>query len=168
MFDKVDDAVGPLLNLINDPQFPIRHAAISLLGSWRVGEAVPELAKLLVDAKNSEDRVAAAEALGKINNPVSSEALKRLLEGDAAARHLAVAGLSQTLDQTARKLLSRDFDAGEPWLDPKQAITDERIAEASAELDMPAHDIRALYASLARQFGLKFASSKPASINQIL
>ena len=73
-------------------------------------------------------------------------------------RRAAVEGLSQMCkDEADRKLLSRDLDAIEPFLDPQEEISEDRVRQAARGLDKPVEEVRHRYEALAQEFGLKLA-----------
>jgi Ribonuclease G/E len=80
----------------------------------------------------------------------------RLSADDAAIRSAALGGLSRTCeDKTDRKLLSRDLDDLQPYLDPQEAIDEARVRQAAKKLKIPAEEVRRRYEALAQRFGLK-------------
>lgn len=79
-------------------------------------------------------------------------------EDDPEVRRAAVRGLRHASDDASdRKLLSEDF-RDKPLaraVDPQQAIDDERVEEAAAELELPRAEVRRRYESwAARSHGL--------------
>ncbi len=79
-------------------------------------------------------------------------------------RRVALSGLAQTCeDETDRKLLSRDIDALDPWLDPQQEIDEAHVAYAAERLEQPAEEVCRRYEALAERFGLKLAWRRPTA-----
>lgn len=56
-----------------------------------------------------------------------------------------------------RKLLTRDLDALNPFLDPRQEISEEWVRRAAERLEIPAEEVHRRYEALAGQFPLKLA-----------
>jgi hypothetical protein len=52
-------------------------------------------------------------------------------------------------------LLSENFDGQDPWIDPAELITKERIASVAAKLNVPIPEVRSIYEALARDFNLQ-------------
>ncbi len=54
-----------------------------------------------------------------------------------------------------RKLLSRDLNALNPFLDPQEEIDEERVRYAAENLKISLEEVRSRYQALAQQFLLK-------------
>jgi len=65
---------------------------------------------------------------------------------------ILVLGLHEELDQ---KLLSRDLDALQPWLDPQNIITVAWAQHAASKLELEEAEVRARYERLAQELGLR-------------
>jgi len=151
-------AVEPLLARLDHQDSAVRRAAADALGQIGDARAVePLLARL--EHQDSAVRRAAADALGQIGDARAVEPLlARLEHQDSAVRRAALGALSRTCeDDTDRRLLSRDIDAVQPFLDPQQEISEEHVRQAAKRLDMPVEEVRSRYDALAQQFPLKLA-----------
>ncbi|HEU4325047.1 MAG TPA: HEAT repeat domain-containing protein, partial [Roseiflexaceae bacterium] len=60
-------------------------------------------------------------------------------------------------DYIDHQLLSYDLDAFEPWLDPRDPITEERVEQAAKALDLTCAEVRARYETLAAKLPLRLA-----------
>ena len=99
-----------------------------------------------------------AEALGQIKSEKAVEPLiKRLEDEDADVRRYALSGLAQGLEKIDRKLLSRDLDGINPFLDPREPINDVFAKRAASKLELTFEDIQVRYETLASRFGLRLA-----------
>ena len=90
--------------------------------------------------------------------------LNRLSSENKNIRVITLKALSWICqDQIDRKLLSRDVDALNPFLDPQEEIGEERVNYAAAQLKISVEDVRMRYQTLAQQFGLKLNFTTNAS-----
>ena len=63
--------------------------------------------------------------------------------------------LSRNRDEVDQCLLSEDLDRDSYFfMDPKEPITAQRVAEAAEKLDMPRAEIKKRYQDLAKEFHL--------------
>jgi HEAT repeat protein len=115
----------------------------------------PLIAKL--DDVDKDVRQVVVEALGQIKSPqVVKPLIAKLDDVDKDVRQVVVEALSWICqDQINRKLLSRDVDALEPFLDPAEEIDQERVNYAAAQLEISVEEVRMRYQTLAQQFGLR-------------
>ncbi len=93
------DMIESVLDLLVDPDFEIRIAALQLVGSFQHPKTLPAIIPLLKD----EDwwlRISAAESLGKIGDARAGQALVALL-GDPEARWAAIDALGRIGDERA-------------------------------------------------------------------
>jgi hypothetical protein len=65
-------------------------------------------------------------------------------------------------DGIDRKLLSRDLDALDPFLDPQKEIDEKWVRHAAKSLKMPVEEVRNRYQALAQKFSLKLSFSTNA------
>ncbi len=153
---KDERAVAPLVARLEHSDHEIRQAAIQVLGQIGDERAVESLLTRLED-RDREIQQTAAEALSEIGSPRAVEALmKRLFVEDEEVRTATLGALSRTCkDETDRKLLSRDFDDFDPFLDPQIQIDEERVRRAAKELGIEVEEVRRRYESLAQRFSLK-------------
>ena len=129
--------------------------AAYLLGQLNDPRAVDPLIAALADA-DTYVRIGAASALVKLNDPRGFDFLiATLTDGDADIRQSTLGGLVQRHEELDQKLLSRDLDAYNPWLDPQEAISLARVQAAASRLELTEADVRAHYERLAQKFGLK-------------
>jgi hypothetical protein len=148
-------AVEPLIAKLDDEDKDVRSAAYDALGKIKDVRAVePLIAKL--DHEDKDVRRAACYALREIKDVRAVEPLiAKLDDEDKDVRQQALDVLAKiTQDEIDQKLLSRDIDAVDPWLDPKEPIAHARIAKAAETLNLPPEEIQRRYEVLAQQFGL--------------
>lgn len=141
---------------MDDTDIDILQAAIKALGQLGCDQqaVAPLLARL--DDADADVRRAVIGALGQLGD---QQLLEPLLDHSSAeVRQAAVAGLAELLDNGIdKKLLSRDLDVLPPWLDPREPITERRIADAAQRLHITSQEVRSRYEALAADFHLKFA-----------
>jgi HEAT repeat protein len=147
-----------LLKFISQPGFDkgATWRLITILGNANYSPAVELLIAKLDDKEIGNS---AAWALGKLQD---SRAVKPLIakldNDDFNVRSQALRALANSCrDKVDQKLLSRDIDASNPWLDPKKPITEERVAKAASKLKLTVEKVRQRYEDLARAFNLKLA-----------
>ena len=96
--------------------------------------------------------------MGAIKSETAVESLiARLEDEDASVRRAALSGLAQGLEKIDRKLLSRDLDGINPFLDPREPINDVFAKRAASELELSVEDVQTRYETLAERFGLRLA-----------
>jgi HEAT repeat protein len=155
-------AVAPLLTHLDDAETNVWSAAAEALGELKSEAAVIPLLARLEDADEWVRRVA-ARALGKIGSEAAvTPLIARLDHSDAAERQNAFGGLAQGLEALDRKLLSRDLDGYDPFLDPHDPISEKFARKAAKELGLPLEEVRARYEALAGCFGLRLSWRKDA------
>ncbi len=154
-----EEQLDAMLEVVADPEADkgAVDGIIKILGFERHRPAVDALIPRLHDAE-ARVRRSAAEALGYMGDSRGMEALLAIRhEDDPKVRSAAVRGLGHTSDDAIdRKLLSEGFRA-ELWdaLDPRQAIDEQRVEQAAAELGLPSAEVRRRYESwAARSHGL--------------
>jgi HEAT repeat protein len=153
---KDTQAVQPLIVKLDDLDKNVRCAVAWALGEIKDTQAVQPLIVKLDDLDKNVRR-AVAWALGGIKDTRAVEPLIAKLDNlDKNVRLIALRALSRTCkDEVDRKLLSRDLDANEPFLDPQEEIDEERVRYAAEELEISVEEVRSRYQSLAQQFQLK-------------
>jgi hypothetical protein len=157
IFSK-EETLAQLLKFIEQPGFDkgATWRLITILAHANYSRAVELLIAKLDDKEVGHS---AAWALGELKN---SRAVKPLIaklndeEHDVRCEALNALG-NICCDEVDQSLLSRDIDAAYPWLDPKESITEERIAKAASELKLTPDEVRQRYEELARAFNLKLA-----------
>lgn len=98
-----DEAVKPLLALLNDSDWKIRYRAAETLGIIRSHEPVQELIQTCNDEKDHV-RYMAAKSLGIIKDTRAVETLIRLLDDEHQyTRGIAAVGLAAIGDTTAKR-----------------------------------------------------------------
>ncbi len=95
-----------------------------VIGNIRLSDAVPSLVALLIH-EDDDTRCAALKGLAEIRG-----------------------------DETDSCLLTEDIDGNYPWLDPSEAIGEDRVQNAAPLLNLPVAEIRRRYLALAADFGL--------------
>ena len=72
-------------------------------------------------------------------------------------RKYALGGLAQGLEEIDRKLLSRDFDGFDPFLDPLEPINDMFAERAASKFELTVEDVKMRFGTLSARFGLRLA-----------
>jgi hypothetical protein len=149
-------AVELLIAKLDDKE--LESAAISALGEIKDSRAVePLIAKL--DDDDSEVISAAIEALGNLQDSRAVEPLiAKLDDDDSKVRSKTLGALAKIFcsDEDQQLLLKYD-DVEYEWLDPKEPITEKRIAEAVSELELTPEEVQQRYEELARALNLTLA-----------
>lgn len=153
--------IESLSAMLDDDVLDKRLVAARVLG-W--SENATAIEKLATRLNNQDINVwqAVAAILAQIGDTRALEAAnERLTSDEMSVRIGAVGLLLQTCkDEIDRKLLSRDLDAVQPFLDPQQEIDEERVEKAAARLEISADEVRCRYDALARDFMLKLSWRK--------
>jgi hypothetical protein len=93
--------------------------------------------------------------IAKSNHAVEA-IIARLYDESEDVRKAAYRALAKIQeDETGQKLLSRDIDADDPWLDPQDPIDEDRVKKAAKELKIPEEEVRQRYEKLAEKYKLK-------------
>jgi HEAT repeat protein len=150
-------AVAPLLAKLDDKDEDVRQAVIGALVELGDKQAVaPLLAKL--DDQNPANRVSVAAALHALGEPKGTAALKLCLTSeDVELRRTAVRAYARQRDDLDQRLLSRDLDAADPWLDPQGSVADAQVTNASSRLNLTPDQVRSRYEALAVDLNLKLS-----------
>ncbi|MHB0937219.1 MAG: HEAT repeat domain-containing protein [Armatimonadota bacterium] len=152
-----ESAVEPLITLLDDHNAKIRQAAAAALGKIGSERAVEPLITLL-DDHNAKMRQVVVAALGKIGSECAVEPLIILLDdNNASMRKAAIGSLSQQYENEDRRLLSKDFNGVDPFIDPHEPISFGRIELAASKTNLTPDAVRARYEVLAPQFKLQLA-----------
>ena len=150
-------AVDPLIRKLEDPDEGVRDGAIFALGQLGDKLAVDPLIRKLEDL-DEDVRAAAAGALGALGDTRGSVALSQFLGSpDPDLRRAVVKQLATKCDQAEQRLLSDDLDGTNPWIDPQEIITEDRVAEAAQALGTSPEETRSRYESLSSAFCLKLS-----------
>jgi hypothetical protein len=150
-------AVKPLVSGLKHQNSDVRQAVAEALGKIADPQAIEPLAASIQDP-NSEVRQAVIVALGRIENPRAVEILVgKLSSDDQAVRVGAFKSLLQGCDPIDRRLLTQNFNAIEPFLDPQTVIGQQRVHQAVKTLNMRERTVRRRYEALAQRFGLNLA-----------
>ncbi|MEO5334693.1 MAG: HEAT repeat domain-containing protein [Magnetococcus sp. YQC-5] len=153
-----EQAVAALLPLLeDDSERQIRLAVIEALGKLGGEQAVAALLPLL--KQNDQGiRFEVASVLMKLGDGSMLSIIKEFLDDDNLERRVhAVKLIAQTYDKIEQRLLSIDIDGLDPWIDPREPITEVRIATVAKQIDKTTQDVRLIYESLAADFHLEFA-----------
>ena len=95
-------------------------------------------------------------ALARLDTPRVQYALKLYLSGRSSMkRAVVVEALAQNRGPIERALLSRDCDGIQPWIDPREPITRDRVAACAARLKLSPDAVQAHYEALAPAFSLR-------------
>ena len=70
-------------------------------------------------------------------------------------RTAALQGLAQRREEIDRKLLSRELNGEEWWVDPHESIGNARVTENTQRLQLPIEEERLRYEAMTREFGLR-------------
>ena len=152
---KSTAAVEPLLAALEDGEAYVRNAAAEALGEIKSNAAVEPLIARLEDSEAEVHR-AAAYALGSIGSDAAVAPLLTMLEDSRTdGRRAAVGGLAQGLEGVDRKLLSRDLDGLQPFLDPHRPIRKALAQRAASRLALPLGEVQARYEALSERFHLR-------------
>jgi len=152
--------VPSLLAKLDDSQAEVRTAAIEALVTLAGKKAVRRLLDNL-DNPDAEDRAATAAALHTMGEPKGTAALKLLLaSGNPEHRQTAVRAYARWKEVCEQQLLSRDLDAADPWLDPLERVTEDRVTYASRLPNMTPDQVRSRYEAMAPDLNLKLTWKK--------
>ena len=147
-------AVEPLLRRLGDPDGGVRRTVVETLGRLGDKQAVEPLLRRLDDA-NDEVCIAAASALDQLGDASGSATLRRFLtDTSGVKRQGAVRELARNRDPIEQKLLSRDIDGVNPWLDPEEPIAQDRVTQCVNRLKLTEEEVRSRYQALAPDFQL--------------
>jgi HEAT repeat protein len=149
-------ALEPLIAKLNDADSDVQRAVAGALGEIKDARALEPLIAKLNDA-DSDVQEAVEAALVKLGDAKTiQKLLNRLSSENQNMRVITLRALSWICqDKIDRKLLSRDVDALNPFLDPTEEIDEERVNYAADQLEISVEDVRRRYQTLAQQFGLR-------------
>ncbi len=149
-------ALEGLLARLDDPDQDLREAAARALGTLGDGRALDALLACRTDPYKNV-RSAVDGALVRLGHAPTITRLMAELHADLRWQRCAALGaLAQSCSAALdRKLLARDLNDWERYLDPQQLITERRVAQAARSLSLPADEIRRRYEALGERFGLR-------------
>ncbi|NJR73535.1 MAG: HEAT repeat domain-containing protein [Scytonema sp. CRU_2_7] len=154
---KIKDtrAVQPLIAMLDDSNENVLCAVT--LALIQIGDKAVEPLIAKLDDSSENVRYAVEVALVQLGHTQTITVLfERLSADDQETRIMALKILSHTCkDKVDRKLLSRDIDAFDPFLDPQEEIDEERVRYAAERLKISVEEVRSRYQALAQQFPLK-------------
>lgn len=161
IFRSLQDAraIDPIKGRLRDKSARVRAKAAEAMGVFRASKVVVELGEQLTDAE-LEVRAAATRALGQIGDAAAVELLLRMLRHPShtdrqnALRALAIAFFEGQIEQ---KLLTREFNAVGPYLDPEKPIDDAQVARAAKKLDLSIDEIRRRYEEITHRIPLRLS-----------
>ncbi|NJM69657.1 MAG: HEAT repeat domain-containing protein [Scytonema sp. RU_4_4] len=150
-----DKAVQPLIAKLDDSNENVLCAVT--LALIQIGDKAVEPLIAKLDDSSENVRYAVEVALVQLGHTQTITVLfERLSADDQETRIMALKILSHTCkDKVDRKLLSRDIDAFDPFLDPQEEIDEERVRYAAERLKISVEEVRSRYQALAQQFPLK-------------
>jgi hypothetical protein len=149
-------AIPSLLTKLDDPNVDVRSTVIDALGQMADFDTVPQLLPFLSD-RNENVKVSAASALMRLGDAKGREYLRILMVSKKAEiRKLAIGGYSATRDSLDQQLLSRDFDAAPPWLDPQAPISNAFVIRAAKRFKITEEEVRARFQSIERDTEIAF------------
>lgn len=146
-----------LLPLLDDHDDDIRLAVVEALGDLGDERAAEPLLRC-IDNPDDLECVEAATALVQLNDTRGDAALRSfLVDASPVRRVLTLCRLARQCGQIDRMLLARDIDGVDPWLDPADEISRDRMRACAEKLKISEEDVRSRYESLADKFGLKLS-----------
>jgi HEAT repeat protein len=114
----------------------------------------PLLAKL--DDQDADVGATTAMVLHVFGEPKGFEALTRFIASDnVEIRQAAVRAYAHQKELTDQRLLSRDLDGSDPWLDPNKPVSDDQVAKAAKQLDISPEEVRSRFEKMASDLNLK-------------
>ena len=95
-------AVGPLIEALNDPNARVREEVAAALLEFRSLDALPALSRALIEDEDPDVRMAAAQALGELDDHAALEALERAgeVEKDEFTMILIEQSIQRLMDRT--------------------------------------------------------------------
>jgi hypothetical protein len=151
-----DSGSEPILAGLRD-QEQVQLSAIEALGELARDNrewAIDALIKALRDRGFKKRADIAREILNCKNNRGLQVLETMRKDENKRVREMAMAALARDLEGIDRKLLSRDFDGREPFIDPGSEIGRDRIESAARRLGENIDVVKARYDGLAQRFGL--------------
>ena len=155
-----DNEVLSLINAFRNTASEETYTCRWLASTLGTSKDLPALVALIdrLDDPNARIRTAVVKALAELGDPKAVALLKgRLDDPKAYVRRAAVRVFAQRMNEVNQKLLSRNLDAREPWIDPKVPITEERVIEAASRFNIAPEEVRSRYESLPAVLGLKLS-----------
>ena len=150
-------AVSPLLAKLDDQDSEVRQAVIRALAKLGDKQALSPLVAKLND-QNPDVAASAAIALQALGEPKGNAAHNRFLtSAEPKFRFAAVSAYARGRDRLDRFLLSRDLDAEEPTLDPREIVSEGRVANAASQFSIPPEEVRSRYEAMAIELILKLS-----------
>jgi len=150
-----NQAAMPLLAKLDDQDTGVQITAIETLGKLGDEQAVARL-RAKLDDQDANVATVVAIALAALDESEGIAALSYLLtSASSEVRQVAVRSYVVQREVEDRQLLSRDFDAMEPWIDPQELITEARVVNASRLLDITPEQVRSRYEAMAVDLNLK-------------
>jgi len=151
------NAVSPLLAKLDDQDSEVRQAVIRALAKLGDKQALSPLVAKLND-QNPDVAASAAIALQALGEPKGNAAHNRFLtSAEPKFRFAAVSAYARGRDRLDRFLLSRDLDAEEPTLDPREIVSEGRVANAASQFSIPPEEVRSRYEAMAIELILKLS-----------
>jgi nucleoside phosphorylase/predicted phosphodiesterase len=155
--EKMIEAIDPLIFWLNQGQATLRIEVAKTLGALQSETAIQSLITLLVDPEE-EVRTAAADALIEFGDESTIKPVMKSLESsDPGVRRTALRALVKRGPVQDMFLLSLDLDGFNPFIDPRDSITNDTVARAAAKLNLPREEIRSRYEALSAKYTLTLA-----------
>jgi HEAT repeat protein len=149
-------AVVPLVARLNKVESDVNTSAAKASGDIEDEYDVEhQFTRIEVNEAYISDVI--VRVLGEIGGASALTSLYNILgHKDKNLRQAAVGSLSRTCEEEVdKKLLSRDFDDFEPYLDPRERVKLDHVRQAAQSLEISIEEVRHRYETLASKFRLK-------------
>ncbi len=155
---KSSDAIDVFFKHITSPEEQTRNAASDALGAIGGTRSAAKLGLLVDRSEDREVRLAALRALIEVDENRAVATFRGIADdndSDIEFRKTATGYMARAIqDECDRKLLARDFDGFEPFVDPQVVVSRARTEEAARTLEKSVEEVRRRYEFLADRFGL--------------
>jgi hypothetical protein len=150
-------AIAPLVGKLKDGDTETRQAVVSALGELGSLQVVPMLIPTL-NGPDVEVQAMASVALHVLGDTQGRDAMSRLaVSEDRSARSAVCMAFAKQSDNCVKRLLSRDLDGVQPWLDPDCTIDDKFVQKGASILKITEEEVRNYYECLPPELGFKLA-----------
>ena len=150
--------IPELAGRLSDQAEQVRSAAIEALAKMpQPSNALSELLTALQDDSPSL-RKKTVEILLAIGDVTVADHLLELFDDpfeDVRITALVALATLLSFDSTDRRLISKDVDAREPWLDPKKPITQSHVTNAKEKLPLSIPQLRNRFEKINERLGSK-------------
>jgi hypothetical protein len=152
--------VGVLERYVSHPRAEVAAAAVRAVAKVR-GASARRVLRSIVERDEDfhvDVVVAAIEACGEIRGSIARETVAAGLRSSRSdARCMAIAVLASRLSRFEQELLSHDFDALEPFIDPAKEIDEARVRAAISHSGRDEQAVRRAYEDIPETLGLELA-----------